>query len=142
MALLADILPDAAFQLTLAADPFAVREGLARIAESGPMMALSADHRAKAEIVLAEVLNNISEHAYADRLGDISVSLWASASGLDCEIVDQGREMPGGSPPKGTLPQDDLPEGGFGWFLIRSLTSDLQYHRVRGRNRLRFVIPG
>lgn len=141
MALLADVLPDVAYQLTLAADPLAVREGLARIAGSGPMTALSANHRATAEIVLAEVLNNITEHAYADRPGKISVSLWAAASGLDCEIVDHGREIPGGSPPKGTLPQEELPEGGFGWYLIRMLTTDLHYRRVRDRNRLRFVIP-
>jgi serine/threonine-protein kinase RsbW len=37
--------------------------------------------------------------------------------------------------------QDDLPEGGFGWFLIRELTKDLQYVRHEDQNRLTFSIP-
>lgn len=141
MALSADLLPDLRFQLTVTADPLAVRDGLARIASSPPMAALSPDHRATAEIVLAEVLNNIAEHAYAEGPGDITVSLAATKSGLDCRILDKGREMPGGAPPVGTLPEEELPEGGFGWFLIRSLTQGLSYQRKPGQNRLSFVIP-
>ena len=73
MALAADIFPDITFRLALAADPVAVRTGLARIVASGPFAALSADHRATAEIVLAEVLNNIAEHAYSSGPGDIHI---------------------------------------------------------------------
>ncbi|WP_348540063.1 hypothetical protein [Ruegeria sp. HKCCE4148] len=29
-----------------------------------------------------------------------------------------------------------MPEGGFGWFLIHQLTSDIQYERRDGCNRL------
>lgn len=141
MAQLADLLVDADFRLTLAAEPLSVRAGLAQIAASAPMGQLSADHRATAQIVLAEVLNNIAEHAYADAPGDISISLAATAAGLDCRIIDRGQEMPGGMPPAGTLPEEELPEGGFGWFLIRSLTRDLTYLRKDGQNLLSFVIP-
>jgi serine/threonine-protein kinase RsbW len=35
---------------------------------------------------------------------------------------------------------DDLPEGGFGWFLIRAMTSDLVYHRTGGQNCVRFCV--
>jgi serine/threonine-protein kinase RsbW len=31
-----------------------------------------------------------------------------------------------------------LPEGGFGWFLIRTLSRDLDYRREGGRNLLSF----
>lgn len=141
MAPVADLVRDLAFCLTLAADPVAVREGLARIAASAPLAALSAVHRATAEIVLAEVLNNVAEHAYFGLPGDISINLMATAVGLECRIADHGREVPGGSPPAGTLPQEDFPEGGFGWHLIRSLTHGLDYQRKNGRNLLRFVIP-
>lgn len=141
MALAADLLPDLTFCLTLTADPLSVRDGLARIATSRPLAGLTADHCATVEIVLAEVLNNITEHAYANGSGDISVSLAATAAGLDCRIVDQGREMPHGAPPEGTLPEEELPEGGFGWYLIRSLTRGLDYRRKDGRNHLHFVIP-
>lgn len=141
MAPVADLAPDLAFTLTLAADPVAVREALARIAASPPFAALSADHRGTAEIVLAEVLNNVAEHAYFGLPGDISISLAATSAGLVCQIADHGREMPGASPPAGSLPQEDFPEGGFGWYLIRSLTKGLDYRRRNGRNLLCFVIP-
>ena len=141
MALAADIFPDTTFRLTLVADPVAVRAGLARIVASAPLAALSADHRATAEIVLAEVLNNIAEHAYSGVPGDIFIQLAATPAGLECRIADRGREMPGGSPPAGALPQEDLPEGGFGWYLIRSLTHGLTYQRKDGQNLLHFVIP-
>lgn len=141
LAPVADILPDPAFLLRLSADPYAVRDGLARIASCGPMAALSPDHRATAEIVLAEVLNNIAEHAYAGQAGEISVALARSPEGLDCWTVDHGREMPNGKPPAGTLPEEEHPEGGFGWYLIRSLTQGLDYQRQDGENRLHFLIP-
>jgi len=35
----------------------------------------------------------------------------------------------------------DLPEGGFGWGLIRALSSGLSYRRMSERNRLAFRIP-
>lgn len=141
MALAADIFPDTTFRLTLAAGPVAVRTGLARIMASGPLMALSADHRATAEIVLAEVLNNIAEHAYSGGPGDIFIQLAATPTGLECRITDRGLDMPGGTPPAGVLPQEELPEGGFGWYLIRSLTQGLIYQRKDGQNLLQFVIP-
>lgn len=141
MALAARAMPDAAFRLTLAADPLAVRQALARIMASCLVAALTDDHRASVEIVLAEVLNNIAEHAYAAGKGDISVSLQAIPAGLDCRISDQGQPMPDGAIPSGTLPVEAYPEGGFGWFLIRSLTTGLDYRRVDGTNQLHFVIP-
>ena len=36
------------------------------------------------------------------------------------------------------LGEQDLPEGGFGWFLIRELTHDLTYRRDGSRNHLSF----
>lgn len=138
----ASALSDKVFRLTLSAEPTAVRAALATIADCAPMRLLSVDQRATAEIVLAEVLNNIGEHAYADRKGAISIILTPKAGGLNCQIADRGREMPGGTPPEGTLPTEELPEGGFGWYLIRSLTQDLSYERKDGQNLLRFLIPG
>ena len=31
---------------------------------------------------------------------------------------------------------EDLPEGGFGWFLIQDLAKDVLYARVENENRL------
>lgn len=56
--------------------------------------------------------------------------------------------MPGGVLPLGASPalvaagnMGDLPEGGFGWFLIRDLTQNLSYVRDGATNRLDFVLP-
>lgn len=54
--------------------------------------------------------------------------------------------MPGLVLPPGSLQPvaetvEGLAEGGWGWALIRDLTTDIRYTRVGGRNRLTFRIP-
>ncbi len=99
------------------------------------------------ELVVAEVLNNIVEHAYQDRPGGrIILTLRFKTDRLTVEFKDFGRPMPSGSPPDGApadleVSTEDLPEGGFGWFLIRSLTEDLAYCREKDSNRLSLTIP-
>lgn len=94
------------------------------------------------EITLVEAVNNIVEHAYAEGTpGQISIRIRFRKSGLSIEIDDEGVSLPAGSPPAGILPnlsgpRSDLPEGGFGWFLIRRLANRIQYDRKAGRNRL------
>ena len=127
--------------LRLASDPQAVRNGLRDLLASQPLRDLDEDLRGSVEIVLAEVLNNIVEHAYAGSAGQIEVTLVPGPSMLWIEVADSGCAMPSetlpaGDPAEVTL--DDLPEGGFGWFLIRSLTQDLVYTRKAGRNTLCF----
>jgi serine/threonine-protein kinase RsbW len=124
----------------------AVRDRLIQMSAAPPMTDLPPDLHGLAQIVLAEVLNNIVEHAHDGLEGEISVTLWRDGQGLACRIIDGGRAMPGGQLPAGGLPEiedqplDDLPEGGFGWHLIRSLTAGLQYRRIADRNELDFLI--
>jgi serine/threonine-protein kinase RsbW len=132
--------------LVIRAEPSSVRAALLRITAASPVRDLSDDQRGTVELVLAEVLNNVAEHAYAETAGHVAVTVALIHSGLACEVVDDGAAMPGGQLPEGRLPpadlpDSDLPEGGFGWHLIRSLTQDLSYRRQRGTNRLGFVIP-
>jgi len=139
--------PDAApglafdFPATVAA----VRDGLAQVLSSPGLAELAEEDRGTAELLLAEALNNVVEHAYARWPGDIRLTLARQGTGLAVCICDQGLPMPGATPPKGELPSigalADLPEGGFGWFLIRSLAQELTYHRHADRNELRFYIP-
>ena len=56
-------------------------------------------------------------------------------------ILDQGLPMPDGQAPVGmakNLDVDimDMPEGGFGWFLIQNLAKDVRYGRINDQNRL------
>jgi serine/threonine-protein kinase RsbW len=99
------------------------------------------------ELALAEVLNNVVEHAYACRTpGPVRVELCRRTDGLFCRIEDEGWPMPDLQLPEGRSgpvggPIEDLAEGGWGWGLIRALTADISYERRGGTNRLAFRIP-
>ena len=139
-------MPDdgADLQLVIPGDALAVRHALRAMVEALTHRGLHACDRGTAEIVMAEVLNNIVEHAYAGTVGDISIRLGRTACGIDCCIRDVGHPMPDLCPPRGTLTEweaDAPPEGGFGWHLIRSLTRGLAYTRIGGTNRLSFLLP-
>ncbi|WP_432817385.1 ATP-binding protein [Sulfitobacter sp. JB4-11] len=120
-----------------------VRDALARLLAALGPLGLGIEERGLVELVLAEALNNIIEHAYPAEgpVGTIRVLLRLCCRGLHVRIIDDGVPMPGGRVPPG-LPQDvsvgvaGLPEGGFGWFLIRDLAKDVAYRRLAGRNQL------
>jgi serine/threonine-protein kinase RsbW len=129
------------------------------------------------ELVLAEALNNITEHAYGPEGGPVELLIEvapasdtpaqclsrccpspgvrvresaAASTGEDggvvilCEVRDYGRPMPTGGPPDPGLPEiappDVLPEGGFGWHIIRCLVADLSYERIGDCNCLRLTM--
>ena len=98
------------------------------------------------ELVLAETLNNIVEHAYGESGdGQVSMTIHRTGAGLAFCITDYGRPMPNGEPPLGMQANpnaaiEDLAEGGFGWFLIRELARDLTYTRLKGANNVTFRI--
>ena len=136
--------PGGGLCLTFASDPMAVRVALISVlAHLSPLLP-SPDDRDNAQIVLAEVLNNIVEHAYGNRSGSIELLIRPTGTGLCCAVIDDGAPMPGHAPPNGVLlggdKPDDLPEGGFGWHLIRRLSKGLCYQRQGGRNRLSFEL--
>jgi len=99
------------------------------------------------ELVLAEILNNIVEHAYGEEsIGEVEVVADMLPETLVCNVQDWGRSLPGLAIPEGALPScgagiETLPEGGWGWALIRTVASDLDYRRDAGCNRLRVAIP-
>jgi serine/threonine-protein kinase RsbW len=131
-------------RLVFPSDPFQVRAALAWLFGALPEGLLDDDTRGSAEIVITEVLNNIVEHAYADTEGEIELRICLAPDGLHCEVTDRGCPLPADDLPGGALPAADeagLPEGGFGWFLIRSLSEDVRYTRVDAANRLTFRLP-
>jgi serine/threonine-protein kinase RsbW len=127
------------------ADLLAVRHCLAAMFAQEPLSGIDEDLRGTAEIVIAEALNNIVEHAYAGQSGAIFVSVHLAEDGLECAFTDHGAAMPDNTLPPGKLHDlgniADLPDGGFGWYLIRALVQDLQYSRACGQNFLRFRLP-
>jgi len=123
-----------------------VRRALSSTMSGLGAMNLCEDDSSTVELVLAEVLNNVTEHAYRDEAtGMIELHLKQTENGLSCRVIDNGQCMPRNSPPQGHPPNPNRPlemqpEGGFGWFLIRHLTSDLTYMRNAASNVLSFRI--
>lgn len=135
----AAVLGTASTRIVLPAQDLAVREGLRLLFSRAPLSRLAADDQGTAEIVLAEALNNIVEHAYAAYHGEIEVAIWHDGQLVHCTIVDAGLPMPDDTLPSGNpKPIAALPEGGFGWHLIRALTTNLHYRREGERNILSF----
>jgi serine/threonine-protein kinase RsbW len=130
--------------LAFPAGPEEVRLALGRINSSLAALGIGSDAMGRVELVLAEVLNNVVEHAYAQMCGEIALQLAQCDNALSCRVADGGCPMPGGQLPSGRLSLDEaaeLPEGGFGWHLIRSLAEDLRYMHTGGQNVLTFRIP-
>jgi len=98
------------------------------------------------QIVLAEVLNNIVEHAYAeDSDGEIDIQVRITEAHVEFRISDNGLPLPDGKLPGHEFPDIDvetanLPEGGFGWPLIHSLVEGLRFDRMGDKNTVSFYI--
>ncbi len=133
---------NAGFHLNAKADEMSVRSLLSDTRARLRAHGLTETACSTVEIVLAEALNNIVEHAYTGSdAGEIGLHAGLGAASLTCTLSDQGAALPAPHLPAGRLPDmgagaDALPEGGFGWFLIRSLTRDVRYAREGDTNRL------
>lgn len=131
-------------RLVFPAEALAVRAAIVKVFDGMVLLGYDPDAAGNAQIVVAEVLNNIVEHAYRTAPGEIDLSLELGAEGLTGVIIDRGVPMPHGVLPDGVLPDGEgqnLPEGGFGWYLIRTLARDIVYTRFSGGNCLTFLLP-
>ena len=132
------------FHRTVPATDEAVRAALDEVARWMEAYDLSPEMTANALIVLGEVLNNIVEHALPEMsCASVRIDVSRTTAGLFVETADPGRPLPHtllaqASLPDAAGPVADLPEGGFGWFIIHSLARDMVYEREAGENRLSF----
>jgi len=135
-------------RLRFAASRAAVRDAVVAVDAALAAAHVAGELRAAAQITLAEACNNIVEHAYkgddAPGAGAITLAVAAEAGGLRVTLRDRGAPMPGGAMPGRALPRIDpdnpqgLPEGGFGWPLLRAMTRALHLSRRGGQNILTF----
>lgn len=131
---------DVMFQID--GSPEAVRGLLVSLRQHLHAVGIEDDLCGSIELAVAEALNNIVEHAYAPSgQGPLWLGIQNHPERLTFQLRDQGAPLPGLELPAGQLPEasgplDDLPEGGFGWFLIRDLTDSLDYQRMSGKNQL------
>ncbi len=115
---------------------------IAQISQDLAAQGLPAHKAGDVKIALAEAINNVVEHAYADvDRAEVKVQCWMCRNCLKILISDSGNPLPGLRVPD-SVPAplgsaiEELPEGGFGWFLIKEVTSDIRYERSGGRNQL------
>jgi serine/threonine-protein kinase RsbW len=154
--------------LRFAATRDAVRGALIAVDRALDAAGFGRELRDRTQIALAEACNNIVEHAYgaaddgagygagngagngrggtaADAV--ITLDVAADRGGLQVTLRDRGGAMPGGRVPVPDLPAVDpgdplgLPEGGFGWPLLRGMARALSLSRQNGQNTLRFRLP-
>ena len=138
------------FAVAFAARDDVVRATLADLRARLTHLGMSPGTCGTVEIVMAEVLNNIVEHAYADsKPGAVDMAVAIGDDRLSINLRDSGIPLPDHvlhdtGLPDTTAALEDLPEGGFGWHLIRELTSALGYVRKGGQNHLhmQFDIAG
>ena len=118
-------------------------QGIAALSARLAAHGLPANKADDVKIALAEAINNVVEHAYAGVApADVQVDCSLCKNRLVIRIADTGKPMPDLHPPE-SVPASvetglhDLPEGGFGWFLIHQLASEIHYERKNGSNLLR-----
>lgn len=130
------------FHLEFESSPIAVRTALGRIIDGLGPLSLDPEEIGTIEIVMAEALNNVVEHAYpeGDPPGPVEIDCAHRDSGLHFRVIDRGRPLPNGDMPIGEaarvdVDMMDMPEGGFGWFIIKDLAREVQYQR-RGEHNV------
>lgn len=134
------------FTLRVLARNRSIRDALAEVRARLSRMKLIEEELTTVEVVLAEVMNNVAEHAYAWRRdGEMVLGLRMTSEGLTISVTDDGLPMPDAELPFGerldpTVALGDMPEGGFGWLIIRQLARDVTYQRHQDVNQLSFRI--
>ena len=137
--------PITLYNFTFPAEQLAVRTALADIRTALEQALLDSALVGRVESALAELFNNIVKHAYANQgSGTLKCTVTKTAPGVVVNVIDHGKAMPGHTLPDGDLPNlevgfSDLPEGGFGWFIIKSQTDGLSYERVGADNYTQLV---
>ncbi|UOA25581.1 ATP-binding protein [Pseudosulfitobacter sp. DSM 107133] len=123
--------------------PQAARQAFEILKGNLEELSLDIEELGAVELVLAEAMNNICEHAYANGIqsGPIDLRCQHRRDGLHFKITDEGQPMPDGRTPLGLAVNVDvdlldMPEGGFGWFLIQNLAKEVTYRRRNGTNHL------
>lgn len=137
----------ACFTIRFRGSPTAVRRALREIRDELASAGATSDQRGRIETVLAEVLNNIVEHAFSDQPnGLIEASGRRQNPGWSFQVYDSGCPLPEERLPAKNMPTvdtdfEDLPEGGFGWAMVHMLTEEISYRRYPDRNCLKFSVP-
>ncbi len=132
-------MPDAPQSITLAAASGSLSAATEFVRKGAAEAELPQRRMGELDLVVEEVVINLSRYAYPDGAGDVTISYSVPAPGaLRVEFADQGREFDplAASPPDLTLDLSGRPIGGLGIFLVKAFADSLTYRREDGWNRL------
>jgi serine/threonine-protein kinase RsbW len=130
--------------LTLPAEAGSLDPAMEFVRKAAREADLPDDRRGHLELIMEEILMNLSLHAYPEGApGDLTIVYSIPQPGKLClEVADRGREFDplAAASPDLTLDVAGRPVGGLGIFLIRSFADSLSYRREQGWNRLSFTV--
>lgn len=93
----------------------------------------------KVNLVLEELVLNVINYAYDESGYHLDVRLTCNEDGLIIEVTDEGKPFD----PLHDAPEPDMESpieerniGGLGVYLVRTMTSDMQYRREGGKNHM------
>ncbi len=98
----------------------------------------------KVNLVLEELVLNVINYAYEESGHQVDVSLVCNEEDLVIEITDEGipfNPLQDAPAPDMDSPMEERSVGGLGVYLVRSMTSDMQYRREEGKNCLTVAVP-
>jgi anti-sigma regulatory factor (Ser/Thr protein kinase) len=107
---------------------------------------VDAEMRYAVQFAVEELFTNIVKYAFEDQ-GSHRVSIQLVRTGPELALImeDEGRPFdPTAAPvPDTTLALDERPVGGLGLFLLRRMSSGMEYWRTARTNRIRvhFTLP-
>jgi len=93
----------------------------------------------KVDIVIDELVTNVSKYAYGEETGMITVQIEMAENNICMAFIDSG--IPYNplerAEPDVTLSVDDRPIGGLGIYLVKKLMDDITYEYADGKNILK-----
>ncbi len=135
-----------ALSLEIVPTALCVRSALGRIDNWLTSYGLEKECRGNAQLVIAEVLNNIVEHGNLRPEQVIQTTVSLNYAGITCSVRDEAPEFHvleasrrvDAEPCAASI---QLAEGGYGVFLIQTLAQGFRYLDVDHGNHLEFLIP-
>jgi serine/threonine-protein kinase RsbW len=118
-----------------------VHQAMNRVTDFLRSRAMPREHCDDLLLALSEALSNISRHGYHQQIGTISFTITVGQDAIHCCVTDTGCMFDPSEQGLNAPEPDRLQEGGYGWFIIRSLAAQINYGRADGLNRLCFSIP-
>ena len=112
-----------------------IRSVLSLVLADKTIQRLGSDLSHDLELVLAEALNNVAEHAYGEGIpGQVSLSVMIENGLVRTEIRDYGRPFLGFSARRDVASPEE--EGGRGILLMRSICRSVDHRRQGDENIL------